>query len=458
MAGAMSFHLGKPILVMALVAVACGAALMARREPARKDLVVWVFAEEHSRAYQPIIDGFEMRTGLSVDLKLMNESAMGRSLQAIFANELRGAGVPDVVEVEINRVGKFFRPPVREVAFEPLRPMLESSGLYEQIVPSRYAPYTKQGVIFGVPHDVHPVGILYREDLFREAGIDLGAAGTWLEFQEACLKFQAFWRGRGVKNRHAVELYAAKVDYLVVMLMQRGVNLVDDYDRVHLDNPKVAETVAFYAGCVAGARRIAGESSGGEGPLARDVVDGNLCAFVCPDWRLALLKEAGGDALRGKLRLMPLPRSEAADAPTATYGGTMGAILRSSPRKQEAWGLLRELYFSHQSLAARRSDHVLPPIRAAWDDPAYQRGDPYFGGQRIDSVLIELAKQIPPRYVAPASGIAGIYLSQVLWKATRQVERKGTEGLTSACQVWLNEAATDLRRRIAQMSFDEGGG
>src|SRR4051812_46071361 len=127
MARAMGFHLGKPILVMALVAVASGAAVVSRRDPPRKDLAVWVFAEDHFRSYQPIVAQFERETGLSVDLRLVQESAMNRSLQAIFANDLRGAGVPDVVEVEINRVGKFFRPPLHEVGFEPLRPLLESS-------------------------------------------------------------------------------------------------------------------------------------------------------------------------------------------------------------------------------------------------------------------------------------------------------------------------------------------
>ena len=46
----------------------------------------------------------------------------------------------------------------------------------DKIVAARLAPWSKDGVIFGVPHDVHPVAIAYRDDLFREAGIDLPAA------------------------------------------------------------------------------------------------------------------------------------------------------------------------------------------------------------------------------------------------------------------------------------------
>ena len=60
----------------------------------------------------------------------------------------------------------------------------------DKVVQARFAPWTKEGVIFGVPHDVHPVAIAYREDLFREAGVDLAAAKTWPQFRDAVPRFR----------------------------------------------------------------------------------------------------------------------------------------------------------------------------------------------------------------------------------------------------------------------------
>src|SRR5689334_20089212 len=74
----MGFHLGKPILVMAILAVSTGAALVRHQPPPRKDLLVWVFAEEHFKAYQPLVGDFERETGLTVDLRLVQESALNR--------------------------------------------------------------------------------------------------------------------------------------------------------------------------------------------------------------------------------------------------------------------------------------------------------------------------------------------------------------------------------------------
>ena len=71
----------------------------------------------------------------------------------------------------------------------------------------------------------------------------------------------------------------------------------------------------------------------------------------------------------------------------------------------------------------------------------------------IDQKLIELARQIPPRYVTPATGIANIYLTQVLSRATQAVNQSGSAGLEAACQRWLATAQADLANRMAQWEF-----
>jgi ABC-type glycerol-3-phosphate transport system substrate-binding protein len=451
----MSFPLGRPVLAMFLLAAVTGGAVLLRREPPRKELLVWTFSGEHERAYRPLVTQFERRTGVGTDLQLINITALNHALLSDFTNGMSGTGTPDVAEVEIGNAGKFFRPPLAEMGFEPIEPYLKRAKLEDKIIPSRLATWSKRGVAFGVPCDVHPVGIVYREDLFREAGVDLPAATTWPAFQEACLRFQDYWRLKGVKDRHALELSRAKPDELLMMLQQRGINAVDDFDRVYLADPKVAQTIAFYARCVAGGRRIGGESAGGEGPFTQDLQAGNLCAFLAADWRLDFVQQYGGEALRGKLRLMPLPRFDPTDAPTATYGGTMIAILKTSRHKDEAWRLIEKLCFSPEALAARRrGTHVLPPIPSAWDAPEYRAPDPYFGGQRIDEQLIELARQVPRRYAMPATTIAGHYLVQVLSKAIDYVEERGDAGMEQACQRWLDAAVGDLSERIRHLSFD----
>src|SRR5262245_66446128 len=108
--------------------------------------------------------------------------------------------LPDLCEIVIGSIGKFFRPPLKDVGLVPLNEYLDRSGWRHRVVESRFAPWTKEGVIFGLPHDVHPCTITYRKDLFDEAGIDLTQAKTWPQFHAACVKFRDYWRGP--RDRH----------------------------------------------------------------------------------------------------------------------------------------------------------------------------------------------------------------------------------------------------------------
>ena len=456
-AATMSFPLGKPILLMGVIALVAGAALALRAPGREKDLVLWVFADSHAETYRSIVGQFERDTGISVDIQFLSGRALPVRLETMFMSGTSGRPLPDVVELEIGWVGRFFRAPVHEVGFLPLNELLARGGWDQRIVQQRFAPWSKRGTIFGVPHDVHPVTITYRKDLFDEAGVDLESARTWQDFQDKCLEFQRYWRSRGYAQRHALEAPRASADYLISMLLQRGINLIDDEERDAFNDPRTAQAVAFYAQLVAGPRRIAGETAGlgATGLWVNDFAGGNICAAFTPDWK-AYNFEAYAPQLAGKLRMMPLPRFDETDAPTSTWGGTMIGITRNSQRRDDAWRLIEFLYFSDAGLTARqRVTKILPPVMEQWNDPGYHRADPYFGGQMVDELYIELARQIPRRYVTPATAIAGTQLSVILNRAVDYLETRGEAGLEANVRRWLNEASDDLRRRVAHGKFDQ---
>jgi hypothetical protein len=95
-------------------------------------------------------------------------------------------------------------------------------------------------------------------------------------------------------------------------------------------------------------------------------------------------------------------------------------------------------------------------VKSLWGDPAYHQPDPYFGGQMADELFIELAREIPLRYVTPATGLAQTQLNAVLAKATHYVRERGNDvGLEAAIMPWLIDAERDFAARLEQMRFDE---
>ncbi|HEY2759362.1 MAG TPA: extracellular solute-binding protein, partial [Pirellulales bacterium] len=267
--------------------------------------------------------------------------------------------------------------------------------------------------------------------------------------------FQNYWRERGYPTRHAIELSRSKPDDLLQMLLQRHVNVVDQYEKIHVNDPIVAQTLAFYAQLIVGPNQIATDSAGASGVWTTDLVQGNLCSFFTPDWRASDIRDFAPQ-LAGKMRMMPLPKFDPGDAPTATWGGTMIAITRDSKHHDDAWKLIQFLYLSRTGLDARlKVTDILPPVMQWWDLPVFHKPDPFFGGQKIEELYVDLAHQLPARYVTPVSPIAEAAMGIVVDRAVKYVQANGTAGLEPQCQKWLDFVADDLSARIQNGRFND---
>jgi ABC-type glycerol-3-phosphate transport system substrate-binding protein len=444
----MRFALGRPILTLMLAAAASGLAIWRRPATPRADLIIWSFAEDPAGGERAsLLQQFRAWTGLTASISVTGQAAENIRLASAFMSGSSGASVPDLCEIEINSIGQFLRPPIDDVGLLPLNDFLNQSGWGSRIIASRFAPWSKidphtgRRIIYGIPQDVHPVTITYRKDLFDEAGIDPRQAGTWSRFQGLGLEFQAYWASRGRPGRRAIALSNNSSDELVEMLLQRHINLIDSSNELHFTDPKLLQTLVFYAQMIAGPRAIAAEPSPGV-EWTQDFDRGDVCAVCSPDWKADYLREFAPD-LAGKVAMMPLPRFDPEDAPTSTLGGTMIGICRTCPNPQRAWQLLEFLFLSPQAHRATVAggDDVLPAIPEYWSDPAYHTPD--------GDLYVKLAPEIPQRVVTPYTYQAELALAVVLHRAIDYLGAHGrADGLNEACAVWLAEAQADIRRRI----------
>ena len=241
-----------------------------------------------------------------------------------------------------------------------------------------------------------------------------------------------------------IELSSSTAGDLVSLLLQRGVNLVDGNLKVNLDHPIVIDTVARYARWVAGSERFAGPSSPGGENWCKDIERGDIGAAITPDWRIDPLRKSS-PALIGKMATHALPKFESRDAPTSTVGGTMFAIPRNARDPENSWKLANFLLHSPQALAAREKfNGILPPLRDAWSSPIWHQSDPFFGGQKVNELLIHLADQIPRRSVTSYSTVASGRLGLVLIDAIKFVEAGVDE----------NELRAQIKSRLESAQYD----
>ncbi len=434
----MSFPLGKPILALTVVAVATGVALLFRPGRPAADLTVWTFTPADAVADRAAADAFTRRTGVTARTDLVAAAALDVRLSSLFMANLRPAvdpARPDVVELEIESVGKFLRGLPDDVGFLPLDDDLRRGGWLDRILSARLVPYSLGGHVFGLPLDVHPVVLVYRRDLLDGSGAD-----TWPRWQAHCLRYQ-----RSHPGRSAMGLPAASPAVLLAMLQQRHVELVDAACTPHLTDAAVVETVCWYARAAAGPGRIGTDTNPAPGGAAADLAAGDVAALVLADWAVADL-ERSAPSLAGRLAMVPLPRFDPADRRTASWGGTMAGIPRFCPDPGRAWQLIESLYLA-KAVDRYRATGVLPPLPGAWADPAFHQPDAFFAGQRVAELYTHLAAELPARPVTPYTTTAQNLLAYVLNRAVTAVRPDG-EAMEPRVRQWLADRQGQLQRLI----------
>lgn len=438
------FPFGLAPLLILLVALVATAWLLFHPVSSKKaDLRFWTFADVHARAYQNAAPAFEKKHGVDVDVQLVHGVAVTSRLRAAFWADL---DVPDLVEVEISSAGTFFRGPVEDFGFTDWTPWLKQTGLYDRIVKTRFAPYTSHGRIFGLPHDVHPVMLAYRRDLFEKLGIDPAKLTTW----------DAFIReGRRVtvpQKRYMIQLSDTSGWSMEPFLFQRDGGYFDADGTLTMDSPTALATLKWYVPLVAGPQRI-GNDIGGRDIFTRAVEKGYFLSFICPDWR-SKVAETHVASMHGKMALMPLPAFEPGGRRTSTWGGTMLGITRKCANRELAYGLARHLYLNPEDLAERFRDlNILPPLKDAWKLPAFNEPRAYWSAQRIGKLYAELADDVPPQYTSPFILLAKNKMSEVVSACAIYYNAHGDDGFDAYARARLKDAADYVRTQMRRNPF-----
>jgi len=420
-----------------------------------------------------------------VDLTLVNMNAVSRKLQAAFR---AGIDVADIVEVENTVAGTFFRGPPGDIPFHDIGKLLRQTtdeagrSLYDRMVGSRFALYSHEGVLYGLPHDLHPVMIAYRRDIFeaerdrviKATGIDpLKGQLTWPEFVAI---------GRALTEpgkRYMLQVSERSEVSFEVLLYQRGGDFFNADGEVTFDSPIGIELLQWMIPLTVDQRGEAGgrifDNAGGGGPaFYRNVGEGFILAFFCPDWRSGVVEFNAPD-LAGRLALMPLPiwPDDPRQRRTSTQGGTMLGLTRRPDatrstddaeraataerehrRLEQTWQTAQMLYFNVDLLAKQfRETNIIPPFKDAWRHPVFQERRDYWSGQRIGRLYTELAEELPTRNGSPFLELAKAKVGAAIASSAAYYREHGDRGFDAFAEQRLKAAADEVRLQMKRNPF-----
>lgn len=384
-----------------LVLAVCGSfGVASLPDAARRPIQFWIFARQHTVIYQQLIPEWNAaHPEAAVELAVLNRPVLEQRMMSGF---LSGTPLADLFEAERDNAGRAFTGPLEHVGFVDLTDRLRAEGLLEGINAPSFSPWTSRGRIFGLPHDVHPVLLMYRADLVEQLGVDVNAIETWDDYFRLLRPLQQDLDGDGRVDRFLLNASPSYTSSTEVLLLQAGGELFDAEERLAIQTDRNARILARLATWHVGPDRVCRFADVNLTQSGQQVFsDGLVVGIFAPDWVAGVLKQQV-PTLAGKVRLMPLPAWERGGRRTSVWGGTMLGFAKSSPDFERNWAFGKFLYLSPQGAEILfRTNNIVSPVKALWSHPMYDEPDPYFRGQATGRAYLDQAPHVPLRPSSP---------------------------------------------------------
>ncbi len=390
--------------VIVALALVSSAWIAIQGRPERVGMPFWVFNKVHAMTYAPFVERWNAEHPENpVDLALLQIDAYERRLLSGFN---AGTPVGEILEVERRLASRTFLGPPESIGYRDLTDRLRDEGLLDIINAPSFAPWTARGRIYGIPHDVHPMLLVYRADIIEGAGIDLTRVETWDEFADVLRPLMKDLDGDGQIDRFPLAGWPTQQMFVEGLMRQAGGRYFDDDGKPVLDDPLNARTLARIVSWTVGPDRICIEvpdQVAGGNQMRRN---GTMLCQLMPDWMVGQWKRDIPE-LAGKVKLMPLPAFEPGGNRTSVWGGTMLGISQKTENFEAAWSFARGLYLSPELAEETfRGTGIITPVKTLWTLPVFAEPDPYFCGQAAGLAFIEQAPRVPIRSSSPFERLA----------------------------------------------------
>lgn len=336
-----------------------------------------------AKTLQEAANKFEkMNPNVKINIKDMGQSDVYDKLTVGLA---AGSGLPDVVTVQDDHIAGFAKKfPNGFYDFTN-----EINPIKDKFVSSKMAVDTVDGKIVAIPWDVGPAAVFYRTDIFKNAGVDPNSIKTWDDYIEAGKKITQSTNGK-VKMLNIDE----KSDDGVykVMLNEQNSWYFDKDGNPILNSPESINAMTEIKKMVDAG--IVYNNSGWDAGVTA-IKNGYVATTVAGVWMIGTLEDQAPE-LSGKWAVMPLPAFKEGDNTAAVYGGSSLMVPNASQNKKVAVEFAKFAMTDKDIAKIGFTKYGLfPSLVELYNDPVFEEGVEYTGGQKIWALFADIAKKIP---------------------------------------------------------------
>ena len=345
------------------------------------NLTVWSWEP----TLEKVVAGFQTKYP-KVKVKLVNAGTNKDEYAALQDAIKAGFGVPDVVHVEYYALPQF----ALDKAVTDLTPY--GAGTLQ----STFTPGPWQGVhsgkgIYGLPMDSGPMALFYNKEVFDRYGLTVPK--TWEEYAVQAGKLH---RANG---KAYITADTGDAGFTTSMIWQAGgrpYQVRGEAVGVNFADAGAKRFTATWQKLIDD--KLLSPVSNWTDAWFQGLGDGTIATLATGAWMPANL-ESGVKAGHGKWRVAPMPQWASGETANSENGGSSLAIPAvSTVNKTLAYAFLK--YATVEEGAQSRADNgAFPATIAQLSSPGFlEKKDPYFGGQQVNKVLADAAKQVGPNW------------------------------------------------------------
>ncbi|GGG07942.1 ABC transporter substrate-binding protein [Paenibacillus abyssi] len=387
------------------------------------ELTMWMFT---GTGLEPFVEQYQ-KDHPNIKVKIQQQEYADHHNGLVTA--LEAGGAPDIALVEIGYMDRF---KADESKFHNLADFGANDIMGDYLEWKKVqASSQDQNFIFGIPTDVGPMAMMYRTDLFEQAGLPTDPAqvaqeiSTWDAFMEAAKKMKSA-TGKPMVDT-SLSTYEVIKGQLTNHYFDSDGNLIAE------TNPGIKKAYDYAAAL--SMEGLSGKIAQWSPEWGAGMNNGDFAVQMAPAWMMGFMKANAPDS-KGKWNVAPMPEG------SGNWGGSFLTVPQESKHPAEAFALIKWLLAPEQQLALFKSNNNFPSTPSIYEDPAIQNyTDEFFSGAPVGKIYAEAAKKVVPVYYGPDYTIVNTPITNAL----TEVERNGGDP-EAEWQKAMDQIKRDLRR------------
>jgi ABC-type glycerol-3-phosphate transport system substrate-binding protein len=305
--------------------------------------------------------------------------------------------IPDMVEMSASRIPELADAGILVDLSANMAPFKD------KISPGVWQGITRNGKVYAVPWMANSAMVWYRDDVFKEAGIDVSKIETWDDYIAAGKQITQF-KFKDGKKHYMLSLGTTDVatQTMQLMLGEQDTGLFDMTTGDTLIDKDAKFQNAFATVDRFAKEGIALRIAEWEAPWFAALGDGTIASYISANWMDQIIKggDLGGDQ-SGKWRAMMLPAFQKGGNRGALESNSANVVILNKPyaKTDMAFKMAQTCFMSDDITASLTKDHnLVPAYLPALDDARFSAPDPFYGGQEIgklDKAVQQIAKPFP---------------------------------------------------------------